>query len=962
MGHPALADEFKAKRTANTQAFVIARKFEESLRPKLTGRERWLVEKARALGRFEPLRGLADDAARSIGGAEGRETRDDVIGAINTFLRADSWVEVYQRRMQRVVADAAKAGISADELDMFLTARRMATELLGKDLERGAMNLPGPGAMTPGDVTRRGVNEETSAAAYLHWLEDTLPPEQWRALNKAADDIYRIRWEEPNSPGRMLEESGALKPEVLAELKANRNYVKLLPVHSVDEMRELSKGKTSIWPGVYRRSEGSHDEGVSGLVATALGDATIIRNAAANIARRDIGTFLARVYPQYVQPAERKFVANPAGRPGGHYEVVQRTDKSGSRATLVWSENGDEVGIDVPSWIVKPLLARDPARPQLPENRVMRALAWLSQSTSQALTTYSYLFNIRNAGFRDWNTLRRLLPSPEGASLARRALRSVIGRPIAAARDVWGGGHGKARQQGLPDEDFDRYANTLPPDVSTAYKLGSDILDGIVKAFGGDGAEARPELVTEALRRFGGQRLVDAHQREVDRDGRVNRALREFLRRAWGAYNRPLLWMQRVETNEKINVRARLEREQPSWSDAQKDDWTIRNAGTPRPDDRPLFLDKLPYPSGILPFYTINAHGLWDQLFRGAKDDPVGQGLQFANHATWRFLVRHSWPWLVAGGAVSAWLRSQAEPDENDTPDDADAKRRISEIADAMEDWGEMQRSVPQTTSRSDFVVPLGWINREKKTAWGVRMPYDQSLRPLDSAFDWILSEIFYQAGETPYRETPAQEAVADAVGGVAPSAGWIPRAISILFGGVDVGDNFRTVDKEADDLIAAGASRARALADVLTGRMLGQFSVQGAAPRRPGDEKEGLEKILDLPGMAVLRSVLWAGDGGRRELAARMRKDNERIQRLAQEGLKAQWEGKEPTAEQEAAMEMLSDRGQTERDFERRADERAGMSADEWQLSRAGRERGEWLDERYRITPPRLTDEDRAR
>ena len=960
---PEFAAEFKARRSANTQAFVLARKFEETLRPKLTGRERRLVEKARALGRFEPIRGLADDAARSIGGAEGRETRDDVIGAINTFLRADSWVEVYQRRLQRVVAEAAKAGVSGDELDMFLTARRMAGELLGKDLERGAMNLPGPGAMTPGDTTRRGVNEETSAAAYLHWLEDTLPAEQWRALNRAADDIYRIRWEEPNSPGRLLEESGALAPEVLSQLRGNRDYVRFMPVHSIDEMRELSSGKTSVWSGVYRRSEGSHDEGVSGLLATALGDATIIRNAAANIARRDIGTFLARVYPQYVQPAERKFVANPNGRPGGHYEVKQRTDRQGGRATLVWSEGGNEVGIDVPSWIVKPLLARDPARPRLPENRVMRALAWLSQSTSQALTTYSYLFNIRNAGFRDWNTIRRVLPAPEGAGPLRRAVRNVIGRPIAAAQDVWGGGHGKARQQGLPDEALDRYANTLPPDVSTAYQLGSDILDGLVKAFGGEGGGGvRPELVTDALRRFGGQRFVDAYRAETERDGRVNRALRDFLRRAWGAYNRPLRWMQRVETNEKINVRERLEREQPSWSATQKDDWTIRNAGTPRPDDRPLFLDGIPYPSGILPFYTINAHGLWDQLGRTAKEDPVGQGLQFANHAFWRWVVRYSWPFLVAGGAVSKWLRDQAEPDEDDTPDDAAAKRRISEVADAVEDWGEMQRSVPQTTSRSDFVVPLGWINRDRKTAWGVRIPYDQSLRPVDTAFDWLLSELFYQTGATTYRQTPGKDAVADAVGGVAPSAGWIPRAVSILFGGVDVGDNFRTVDKEADDLIAAGASRARALADVLTGRLLGQYSLQGAAPRRPGDEKEGLEKLLEKPGMAVLRSVLWAGDGGRRELAARMRKDVERLQRLAQEGLRAQWEGKEPTPEQEEALDMLSNRGQTERDFERRADERSEVSADEWQLGRAGRERGDWLDERYRITPPRLTDEDRNR
>lgn len=951
---PEFAAEFKARRNANTQAFILARKFEEKLRPKLTGRERRLVEKARALGRFEPIRGLAEDARRSIGGAEGRETRDDVIGAINTFLRADSWVEVYQRRLQRVVAEAAKAGVSGDELDMFLTARRMAGELLGKDLERGAMNLPGPGAMTPGDTTRRGVNEETSAAAYLHWLEDTLPAEQWRALNRAADDIYRIRWEEPNSPGLLLEESGALAPEVLSQLRGNRDYVRFMPVHSIDEMRELSSGKTSVWSGVYRRSEGSHDEGVSGLLATALGDATIIRNAAANIARRDIGTFLARVYPQYVQPAERKFVANPNGRPGGHYEVKQRTDRQGGRATLVWSEGGNEVGIDVPSWIVKPLLARDPARPRLPENRVMRALAWLSQSTSQALTTYSYLFNIRNAGFRDWNTIRRVLPAPEGSGLLRRAVRSVIGRPIAAAQDVWGGGHGKARQQGLPDEALDRYANTLPPDVSTAYQLGSDILDGLVKAFGGEGGGGvRPELVTDALRRFGGERFVDAYRSETERDARVNRALRDFLRRAWGAYNRPLRWMQRVETNEKINVRERLEREQPSWSAAQKDDWTIRNAGTPRPDDRPLFLDDIPYPSGILPFYTINAHGLWDQLGRTAKEDPVGQGLQFANHAFWRWVVRYSWPFLVAGGAVSKWLRGQAEPDEDDTPDDAAAKRRISEVADAVEDWGEMQRSVPQTTSRSDFVVPLGWINRDRKTAWGVRIPYDQSLRPVDTAFDWLLSELFYQTGATTYRQTPGKDAVADAVGGVAPSAGWIPRAVSILFGGVDVGDNFRTVDKEADDLIAAGASRARALADVLTGRLLGQYSLQGAAPRRPGDEKEGLEKLLEKPGMAVLRSVLWAGDGGRRELAARMRKDVERLQRLAQEGLRAQWEGKEPTPEQEEALDMLSNRGQTERDFERRADERSEVSADEWQLGRAGRERGDWLDERYRITPP---------
>ncbi|MBQ6102171.1 MAG: hypothetical protein IJL06_00700, partial [Kiritimatiellae bacterium] len=583
------------------------------------------------VGRMEPI----FRRARAAGGWK-EDLADRVMGSILRFEHAGTAheAEILRVRSELLpIVEGLEGGQGA--LDEFLMLRRIASETLGKERERGRVNLANPSGVTPGSA--REVEWGRSAQARLQWIREN-QPEQWEKLNRAADTLVDIRRGRGRSVLAELRDSGLIREDAMKEIWNNTDYAAfrrqlgmgdaLPPVNG-----KRAAGDMSTWSGVYKQVTGSYGDIESPLLATLVGDATILRLARLNAARRDTAALLRRFFPGEVREVdEARWHAN------SHGEKIPEQSKDARWRTLVWKENGETRALEVPRLVADALA--DERKDWGAGRWAVDALNAAGRAWSMAMTGMNYAFAVKNV-VRDKAAIARGMPGRDWGDGAGARLSNVVGDYFTAAK-TFASGHGQARRLGRANAELlhGLEEGVVAPGTMGGY-MASLRGEDLAALYGPD-TPARQRAIRGILEKSGLAPCVEKERTVVGK----------LAGKLWKLYASGIEKLADQETNNKVQAMLEIRRLHPEWSENRIAFHVARYIGTPDPTDAPN-ITKVPGFNLLVPFWTMTAHGNFDQIYRLGVEQKGASLARYGTHFAAKVLMNFS------GKAVAAWGAAQ---------------------------------------------------------------------------------------------------------------------------------------------------------------------------------------------------------------------------------------------------------------------------------------------------------------
>ena len=793
---------------------------------------------------------------------------DELLGALNRFEKAASAHEAELFRFRTEVLPIVE-GLEGQQAAFaeYLIVNRIANEVLGKEMDRGRMNLANPEGITPG--SSRTPQWGATAQARLKWIQENQPA-QWAKLKKAQAALVEIRRGRDHSVLAELRDSGLIRPDAMKEIWDNTDYAAFrrqlcLKDVAPPKIAGRALGEMSTWSGVYKQVTGGYGPVEDPVLATLAGDAMILKLARLNSVRRAAANFLRFHFPD-----ETREVAPDRWHTNSHGEKIPDQTIDGDWRTIVWKENGETRALDVRRRYADPLAKDERLDPDAIE-RTGRLIATAARGWSMAMAAANYAFSVKNVP-RDKQAVASAMPAKKGARLSNAfgdwgtAMRALVS------------GHGENREKGLhPDENLLLALETgaLPPDVQGGY-MAVARGDRLSPLYGPDTPE-RQAAIRGIIERAGLDPSIEK-ERSV-----VAKLFHSF----WGRYQQPLNFLGRQESNNKVQAMMEIRAAHPDWSQNRVAWYVSHYVGTPDPTFRPYVADH-PMWNLFVPFWTMTAHGNFDQIYRLRWKEQRGvSAIRYGTHAIAKFAFNFSKGAILVGLAKN-WAKQAQEADDGTDEGKARAAhlRSLSAMAD---DFGEMQEAIPVHDRFNSLCIPLAWADREAHKVWYLRLPSDQTITPIDAA---AMGAFAIHAKQADFGDifdgSLSTTMPMPLVGRLGP----LPNAIYGALNGVDTGRGFKSIDSP-DAVTLMDKIPARALWALKTAgvNVAGLWTKAPWAPADVGENVDALERFLRIPGFnATFGSFLRCSNGGRKSMAHQLDvKETARQARERQLGEKAE-------------------------------------------------------------------------
>lgn len=793
---------------------------------------------------------------------------DELLGALNRFEKAASAHEAELFRYRTEVLPIVE-GLEGQQAAFaeYLIVNRIANEVLGKEMDRGRMNLANPEGITPG--SSRTPQWGATAQARLKWIQENQPA-QWAKLKKAQAALVEIRRGRDHSVLAELRDSGLIRPDAMKEIWDNTDYAAFrrqlcLKDVAPPKIAGRALGEMSTWSGVYKQVTGGYGPVEDPVLATLAGDAMILKLARLNSVRRAAANFLRFHFPD-----ETREVAPDRWHTNSHGEKIPDQTIDGDWRTIVWKENGETRALDVRRRYADPLAKDERLDPDAIE-RTGRRIAAMARGWSMAMAAANYAFSVKNVP-RDKQAVASAMPAKKGARLSNAfgdwgtAMRALVS------------GHGENREKGLhPDENLLLALETgaLPPDVQGGY-MAVARGDRLSPLYGPDTPE-RQAAIRGIIERAGLDPSIEK-ERSV-----VAKLFHSF----WGRYQQPLNFLGRQESNNKVQAMMEIRAAHPDWSQNRVAWYVSHYVGTPDPTFRPYVADD-PRWNLFVPFWTMTAHGNFDQIYRLRWKEQRGvSAIRYGTHAIAKFAFNFSKGAILVGLAKN-WAKQAQEADDGTDEGKARAAhlRSLSAMAD---DFGEMQEAIPVHDRFNSLCIPLAWADREAHKVWYLRLPSDQTITPIDAA---AMGAFAIHAKQADFGDifdgSLSTTMPMPLVGRLGP----LPNAIYGALNGVDTGRGFKSIDSP-DAVTLMDKIPARALWALKTAgvNVAGLWTKAPWAPADVGENVDALERFLRVPGFnATFGSFLRCSNGGRKSMAHQLDvKETARQARERQLGEKAE-------------------------------------------------------------------------
>ena len=851
----------------------------------------------------------------------------------------------------------------------YLKHYRIATELLGKDLDRGRMNLPNPGGVTPGDITRDGVNQATSSAAWIHALQRDQPELYaklerarkafWEKVRNGRDDLGG-----DGSPMQVVRDTPVLSKEQKEQLLGNEGYVSFSEKDLPDPSRRMGREEQSLWDGIFSQRTGTFKEPGDVVANTIRGDYNLMRRIGQmELALRTVDWLRANKPELVGGQAETK--RDPAT---GRLYVEQGT-KPGMR-TVSFLRDGKPEGWYVP--VAYAEAVEMPGRGERSWDGIMGALSKVKRGLNAMQTSWNPVFNTNNSWAKDPQSLALRLPNwrvrGHGAlGGAARALGNVFGHygeQLASYLD--NSGRDYARGKYNPDTAralaWGAVNNAAPG--STAYADaqggGVGVLEGRLRDRGLEG-----QTLDDAARR----QILKARgltEEQIDAGLRSAEGTLEKWAKAWDSmgsvargarllYPRILSQLQHGEIRTKSFALKRILAERPDLSREEAVEIARQQIGTPDMANKPA-IDRNPALGALLfQYFTPRVHGWVDQLIgamrRGWTGGTKEQATKFTRLVA--LTAAMSVPFFILRDAIQTYRHAEEEEGKARARGDQVAAERFAE---EKEKARARARSIQAISSRDLFTKVFAFAGDGRALGFSV----DPTVTPITTA---VLGSLFGRDWGVKPGDALREGVGTEILPGFAPlfTAAWgnlrgfDPNTGRELPGGKDAG--FWNLDNLAWT------------AETLTGRSLGTSAISAARElAAPKDDARSEERRSrqDVPILSAAWRPFWRKTGyGLVERAAAMREEQKRVNALVG-AIAERYARGQPVSEEDARWfaQHAAQPGESVRAAAERVWKLRNMTPDQRAADSLSRRSRREIEEEfgYIPPPPRLTDQDRAR
>lgn len=851
----------------------------------------------------------------------------------------------------------------------YLKHYRIATELLGKDLDRGRMNLPNPGGATPGDITRDGVNQATSSSAWIHALQRD-QPELYAKLERARKAFWeKVRNGRDNlggdgSPMQVVRDTPVLSKEQKEQLLGNEGYVSFSEKDLPDPSRRMGSEEQSLWDGIFSQRTGTFKEPGDVVANTIRGDYNLMRRLGQmELALRTVDWLRANRPELVGGQAETKM--DPAT---GRLYVEQGT-KPGMR-TVSFLRDGKPEGWYVP--VAYAEAVEMPGRGERSWDGIMGVLSKVKRGLNAMQTSWNPVFNTNNSWAKDPQSLALRLPNwrvrGHGAlGGAARALGNVFGHygeQLASYLD--NSGRDYARGKYNPDTAralaWGAVNNAAPG--STAYADaqggGVGVLEGRLRDRGLEG-----QTLDDAARR----QILKARgltEEQIDAGLRSAEGTLEKWAKAWDSmgsvargarllYPRILSQLQHGEIRTKSFALKRILAERPDLSREEAVEIARQQIGTPDMANKPA-IDRNPALGALLfQYFTPRVHGWVDQLVgamrRGWTGGTREQATKFTRLVA--LTAAMSVPFFILRDAIQTYRHAEEEEGKARARGDLAAAERFAE---EKEKARARARSIQAISSRDLFTKVFAFAGDGRALGFSV----DPTVTPITTA---VLGSLFGRDWGVKPGDALREGVGTEILPGFAPlfTAAWgnlrgfDPNTGREIPGGKDAG--FWNLDNLAWT------------AETLTGRSLGTSTISAArelvAPKDDARSEERRSR-QDVPILSAAWRPFWRKTGyGLVERAAAMREEQKQVNALVG-AIAERYARGQPVSEEDARWfaQHAAQPGESVRAAAERVWKLRNMTPDQRAADSLSRRSRREIEEKfgYIPPPPRLTDEDRAR
>lgn len=285
----------------------------------------------------------------------------------------------------KIGASLEKAGLTNEDLGLYLAYKRQSTELVDK-----------PGA--------HGVRDKY-AVEQLDFLEKKIGKENFKVLEKSAGELWKIR-NEYVIP--LLKKSGMFADPLLDKIVNNENYSKNTIVEYMD--KEFG-GKTSkfLSGNLLHAIKGTFQGKANPFTETILQDIMLIRATHRNEASKSMVEFLKNSNNDEIKPVDSKIksASDSDNDIIGFVEIDPMSGKSVVRK------------FEVPKEVAE-LLNKDTAK----IGKALNVLRMVTAPVKAAMTTLRPAFILANGGFRDPFALAKNIPKANLLSAYKNVLAS----------------------------------------------------------------------------------------------------------------------------------------------------------------------------------------------------------------------------------------------------------------------------------------------------------------------------------------------------------------------------------------------------------------------------------------------------------------------------------------------------------------------------------------------------------
>ena len=849
----------------------------------------------------------------------------------------------------------------------YLKHYRIATELLGKDLDRGRMNLPNPGGVTPGDITRDGVNQSTSSAAWIHALQRDQPELYaklerarkafWEKVRNGRDDLGG-----DGSPMQVVRDTHVLSKEQKEQLLGNEGYVSFSEKDLPDPSRRMGSEEQSLWDGIFSQRTGTFKEPGDVVANTIRGDYNLMRRLNQMELALQTVDWLRANKPELVGgQAETKM--DPAT---GRLYVEQGT-KPGMR-TVSFLRDGKPEGWYVP--VAYAEAVEMPGRGERSWDGIMGALSKVKRGLNAMQTSWNPVFNTNNSWAKDPHSLALRLPN------WRVRGHGALGGTARALGNVFGH-YGEQLASYLDNSGRDYARGKYNPDTARALAWGA-----VNNAAPGSTAYADAQgggvgVLEGRLRDRGleGQTLDDAARRQILKargltEEQIDAGLRsaegtlEKWAKAWDSmgsvargarllYPRLLSQLQHGEIRTKSYALRRILAERPDLSREEAVEIARQQIGTPDMANKPA-IDRSPLLGATLfQYFTPRVHGWVDQLVgamrRGWTGGTKEQATKFTRLVA--LTAAMSVPFFILRDAIQTYRHAEEEEVKARARGDLAAAERFAE---EKEKARARARSIQAISSRDLFTKVFAFAGDGRALGFSV----DPTVTPITTA---VLGSLFGREWGVKPGDALREGVGTEILPGFAPlfTAAW---------------GNLRGFDPNTGRPIGGGEDadlldRLSWTAETLTGRALGtgafSYARELAAPKDDAKSEERRSR-QDVPILSAAWRPFWRKTGyGLVERAAAMREKQRQVDALVG-AIAERYARGQPVSEEDARWfaQHAAQPGESVQAAAERVWKLRNMTPDQRAVDSLSRRSRREIEEEfgYIPPPPRLTDEDRAR